>query len=129
MTRSTRLSGLLAFAFAAALAGCGNGAPSVTTFTLTVTGKDATGNTTLDGKVSVTDPDGDRITKVDISGSGPAAIPSQSIAIPAGVTVTDLPIKLVLSAAAPKGDYTFSLIAYDEPGAPSTAATAKIAIP
>ena len=42
---------------------------------------------------------------------------------------TDLPITLKLAGNAPKGEYTFSVIAYDEPGEPSTAATAKVTIP
>ena len=46
----------------------------------------------------------------------------------AGVTVTDLPIKLTLAAGAPKGEYTFVLKAYDDAGEPSAESTAKVTL-
>ena len=124
-----KLRSLLAPAFVVALAGCGNGAPSITAFTLVVTGKDAAGNIDMQGKITATDPDGDAIKSFQVSASGPAAVPAQSIQVPTGIVTTDLPFTLKLAANAPKGDYTFSVIAYDEPGAPSTAATAKVTLP
>lgn len=124
----------LALAFASvslfALVGCGNAAPTVSAFTLAVGAKDAAGNTSLDGKVTATDPDdGDRITRFQISATGPVPIQAQPLAVPSGITATDLPIKLVLPAAAPKGEYTFSIVAYDEAEEPSAPLTAKVTLP
>ena len=120
----------LASSFVLALVGCGsNGPPTVTTFTLSVTGTDPARNAiTIQGTVSVTDPEGDPIPRLAISGSGPAAIPEQTIAVPSGVPTTNLPLQLALAANAPKGEYTFTVKAFDESGQASAPATAKVTI-
>lgn len=124
------LSFAAASVLAFSLAACsGNSAPTITAFTLTAGAKDAAGNQALDGKVTATDADeGDRIARFSVSASGPAAVPEQSIQVPSGVTVTDLPIKLTLAAGAPKGEYTFVLKAYDDAGEPSAESTAKVTL-
>ncbi len=121
---------LLASTFVLALVGCGsNGAPTITAFTLNVTGTDAARNAiTIQGTVSATDPEGDPITRLAISGSGPAPIPEQTLVVPSGVPTTNLPLQLALAGSAPKGEYTFTIKVFDESGQASAPATAKVTI-
>jgi len=120
----------LASLAALVLSACGgNAVPTISSFSLALGAKDAAGNYVIDGKVTATDgDDGDRITRFEASGSGPAPVAVPSIQIPEGITVTDLPFKLALSASAPKGEYTFTLKAFDEAGEASAPSTAKVTI-
>ncbi|MBL0194532.1 MAG: hypothetical protein IPQ09_09995 [Myxococcales bacterium] len=105
-----------------------NTPPSVDTFTVTAPAKGADGNYVMTASVAVSDPDQHKILRLDLSASGPAIIPTQSIAIPGGAAGT-YPIRLTLAGNAPGGAYTLSAVAYDEQGAASAAKTATFTLP
>lgn len=113
------------------LGGCGgNAVPSISSFTLSAGTRDAAGDVTIDGKITATDPDeGDRVVRLETTASGPAAVQVPAIQVPEGVTVKDLPFRLKLPGAAPKGSYTFTVKAYDEAGEASAEASATVDVP
>jgi hypothetical protein len=111
-----------------ALAGCGNTPPSVDAFTVTAPVKGADGNYSMTATLTVSDADQDKIPRVDISATGPAVVPTQSLTIPGGAAGT-YPISLKLAGNAPAGTYTLSAVAYDEPGGASEAKTATFTLP
>lgn len=127
-TLRTLASATSAACLALTLAGCGNTPPSVDTFTVTAPTKGADGNYAMTATVAVSDADQDKILRLDLSGSGPAVIPTQSITIPGGAAGT-YPIRLTLAGNAPAGTYTLSAVAYDEPGGASAAKTATFTLP
>ncbi len=117
---------LVVFA-ALTLTACGNAPPSVDALTVDTPVKGTDGNWSMNVTVTVSDPNVDKIPRIAISGTGPAMIQAQSISIPNGAAGT-YPIKLTLVGTAPVGEYTLSVVAYDEPGLESAAKTAKFSV-
>ncbi len=109
------------------LAGCGNTPPSVDAFSFGTPSVDAAGNTTVQGTITVSDADGDKITRLDLTVKGPSPVIVPSFSPPGGAAGA-YPFQLTLPAAAAKGAYEFSVVALDEPGGSSAAKTASVTI-
>ncbi len=117
----------LAATAALSVAGCGNTPPTVDAFTISDPVVDAAGVATVRTTITVSDADGDKIVRLDLSAAGPAPIQVPSV-VPPGGAVGTYQFELKIPAAAPKGEYTFSVTAFDEPGGASAVKTAKVTL-
>jgi hypothetical protein len=111
------------------LTGCGNTPPSIDGFTLSAPTTGADGNLDIGGTLTVSDADKDLVVRAEVSASGPAVVPTQSLTLSPAVSSGSYQLAFRLLKGAPAGEYTFSVVVFDEPGGQSAAKTAKVTIP
>ena len=125
-----KLLGVALFSAAGlALAGCGNTPPSIDAFTLSPATTLADGNIEVVGTLTVSDADQDLVVRGELSGSGPAVVPTQPITLSPAVSSGTYRLPLRLPKQTPAGEYTFTVVVFDEPGGQSASKTAKVTIP